>query len=370
MRKKPRPTTEIEKRFIRRAARIAKNTTATEIARRLGLETQTIIAFIKREKLRTKEESLSIAKMALRKKHFPAHDMKPKIIEFLKETKGRRNMSLSDIARTCKVSLNYVSRVNSEEGILSKKELKELQIKIIKEKKAPSKFNSLYQQARLLLENREMSLSAIAKQLKVSPSFVGMANRGKGEDKQIRSQREIYESAYKQKRTNLFSKNQKNKLLEKLKPYIWTVLKSKKVPIDARNEIIDDVTDGLFKKLDYYTPVKGIPVEGFLMHFSKFYLGNAIGRSLKSKTGKLPTDSRDQAIIATTREKQPLEAAFTKEVVAKMNMILDKRESYILTEVSKGKGYAQIAEKLDLSKERVGKIRKKAIETLRRALEK
>ena len=54
-------------------------------------------------------------KMALQKKQYPAHDMRPKIIELLNETKREKNLRISDIAKACGVSPDYVRKVNEQD---------------------------------------------------------------------------------------------------------------------------------------------------------------------------------------------------------------------------------------------------------------
>lgn len=59
---------------------------------------------------------------------------------------------------------------------------------------------------------------------------------------------------------------------------------------------------------------------------------------------------------------------FTKEIVARMDRLLSRREKEVLREVTQGMTLKAIGKKFDISKERIRQIKKRAIEKLKQSL--
>lgn len=94
MRKRGFPLTPQEKWFIRNAAQIEKGATIKKIAGEIRRNPPLVGRFIRKEGLRTREQTMEAEKTALRSRHFPAHEQIPKIIELLQETKIKKTWAL------------------------------------------------------------------------------------------------------------------------------------------------------------------------------------------------------------------------------------------------------------------------------------
>ncbi len=153
--------TEREKRFIRRAARIAKHTTGSAIAGRMERSVPTVTGLIKKEGLRTPEETKRIWK-EIRSRSYLKHPKFEEVASLLRETKAKRNMSIRAIAHKCSVPISYVQTVASREKILSKEERRGLGKKFVgrKPRAKPIKFKSNAERAAVF---RHAGLSQVEK---------------------------------------------------------------------------------------------------------------------------------------------------------------------------------------------------------------
>ncbi len=356
MKRKKRQLTKRQKRYIRKAAGIAKNTTQTEIARRLNIPYGRVHKLFNKEQLRTAEKNKGITIASLKKRKFPAHEKIPEIIKLLKETKKKHNMSITAIAKKCGVNWSFVEKISEENNILTKKD----RLAIGKQKNY-KETELKYKRARELIKTTKLTFVEIAKIMGKEAAFVASANKGKGNDKRVRTKEETNLISWRVIKTNHFTANEKLKIIEGYKRLVIGTLKKKEVPQRDWQRIIDFVSDGLFRTLDYFDPEKG-ELEHYLAKSTKGHILNAIKRKPIEKSLGTKADPRDQIVVSSKDRAKSFDNLLVKETLEVARKILTKRELHILIEKKSGKTFKQIASKISprISNERARQIEKAA----------
>ena len=113
-----KPLTEQQKRYIRRATRIAKNTPLKEIARRTGASTGAASRLVWDEKLRSKAEGIRVIQAVQRARLHPSQKKIPAIIADLRQMKDMKG-SFTKIAAKNGVSTGFVAEINKRERIIA-----------------------------------------------------------------------------------------------------------------------------------------------------------------------------------------------------------------------------------------------------------